>query len=64
MGTEAAFHALDEYMAVVEEYYKQLSIEKPVDVKRVYLASDDPKVFLEIKKKYVEIFLSICCEML
>uniref|UniRef100_A0A1B6CPN6 Alpha-(1,6)-fucosyltransferase n=1 Tax=Clastoptera arizonana TaxID=38151 RepID=A0A1B6CPN6_9HEMI len=54
VGTEAAFHSLDEYMTVVEEYYKQLSLTTNVEVKRVYLASDDPKVFQEIKKKYPE----------
>lgn len=51
VGTEAAFHSLDEYMMAVEEYYKQLAITTNVDVKRVYLASDDPKVFQEIKTK-------------
>lgn len=51
VGTEAAFHPVEEYMQAVDEYYKQLSMSKSVDVKRVYLASDDPKVFAEIKKK-------------
>ncbi|XP_046665025.1 alpha-(1,6)-fucosyltransferase [Homalodisca vitripennis] len=52
VGTEAAFHSVEEYMDAVEEYYKQLSLSQSVDVKRIYLASDDPKVFAEIKKKY------------
>ncbi|XP_054262328.1 alpha-(1,6)-fucosyltransferase [Macrosteles quadrilineatus] len=52
VGTEAAFHPVEEYMLAVEEYYQQLSMTKNVDVKRIYLASDDPKVFSEIKKKY------------
>lgn len=44
VGTEAAFHSLDEYMAHVEEYYNQLEMVQKVDKRRVYLASDDPKV--------------------
>ncbi|KAK9503147.1 hypothetical protein O3M35_011775 [Rhynocoris fuscipes] len=53
VGTEAAFHSADEYMMHVEEYYKQLYFNStsPV-VKRIYLASDDDKVFAEIRNKY------------
>ncbi|XP_014289365.1 alpha-(1,6)-fucosyltransferase [Halyomorpha halys] len=54
VGTEAAFHPVDEYMEHVEEYYKQLELSKPVTTKRIYLASDDYKVFAETKKKYPE----------
>lgn len=52
VGTEAAFHPVDEYMMHVEEYYKQLELTNPVTTKRIYLASDDYRVFSEIKKKY------------
>ncbi|XP_030760021.1 alpha-(1,6)-fucosyltransferase [Sitophilus oryzae] len=52
VGTEAAFHRLEEYMTAVEEYYNQLAYTKKVDKKRVYLASDDPKVMVEAKTKY------------
>ncbi|CAG9765491.1 unnamed protein product [Ceutorhynchus assimilis] len=56
VGTEAAFHRLEEYMMEVDEYYAQLALKQPNDVivKRVYLASDDPKVLLEAKSKYPE----------
>lgn len=52
VGTEAAFHPLEEYMNHVEEYYKQLEMTQPVDVRRVYLASDDPTVLKDAKAKY------------
>lgn len=52
VGTEAAFHPVDEYMLHVEEFYKQLELSKPLTAKRIYLASDDFRVFSEIKKKY------------
>ncbi|XP_014253946.1 alpha-(1,6)-fucosyltransferase [Cimex lectularius] len=52
VGTEAAFHHVEEYMSHVEEYFKILSLSQPVPIKRVYLASDDVNVFAEIKKKY------------
>jgi len=51
VGTEAAFHPLDEYMSHVEEYFKQLEMTQPVDVRRVYLASDDPTVLKDAKEK-------------
>lgn len=41
-------------MEAVDEYYKQLRLKGKVDVKRVYLASDDPKVLNEAKTKYPE----------
>ncbi|XP_076274211.1 alpha-(1,6)-fucosyltransferase 8 [Rhynchophorus ferrugineus] len=54
VGTEAAFHGLEEYMTAVDEYYKQLSLSQKIDKKRIYLASDDPKVLLEAKTKYTD----------
>uniref|UniRef100_A0A224XLR6 Alpha-(1,6)-fucosyltransferase n=1 Tax=Panstrongylus lignarius TaxID=156445 RepID=A0A224XLR6_9HEMI len=53
VGTEAAFHSSDEYMSHVEDYYKQLAFNssKPI-TKRIYLASDDDKVFSEIRSRY------------
>ncbi|XP_066146713.1 alpha-(1,6)-fucosyltransferase [Euwallacea fornicatus] len=54
VGTEAAFHRLEEYMTEVDEFYKQLELKEKVDIKRVYLASDDPKVLKEAKSKYPE----------
>lgn len=52
VGTEAAFHGLDEYMYHVEDYYRMLSLQGAVDVKRVYLATDDPSVLDEARKKF------------
>lgn len=53
VGTEAAFHSVDEYMSAVEEYFKQLALTETITVKRIYLASDDPKVFSDIRNKLV-----------
>ncbi|XP_077299866.1 alpha-(1,6)-fucosyltransferase 8 [Arctopsyche grandis] len=52
VGTEAAFHRLEEYMNHVEEYYNQLETVEPVSKRRIYLASDDPKVIIEAREKY------------
>ncbi|XP_060530769.1 alpha-(1,6)-fucosyltransferase isoform X2 [Cylas formicarius] len=52
VGTEAAFHKLEEYMVEVDEYFNQLQIQQPIDKRRVYLASDDPKVLNEARLKY------------
>jgi glycoprotein 6-alpha-L-fucosyltransferase len=51
VGTEAAFHTLEEYMAAVDEYYNLLEMKQKVDRRRVYLASDDPKVIAEAQRK-------------
>lgn len=53
VGTEAAFHKLDEYMIHVEQYYKHKELNEKVEKKRVYLATDEPKLFSEAKQKYV-----------
>lgn len=53
VGTEAAFHALPEYMKwteywfQIEEYRIGRSIQR-----RIYIATDDPSVFAEAKEKY------------
>lgn len=39
-------------MSVVEEYYNQLELSQRVAQRRIYVASDDPKVILEARKKY------------
>jgi len=52
VGTEAAFHSVDEYMVYVAEFFNKLEMKQNVDVRRVYLASDDPSVLPEAKKKY------------
>lgn len=50
VGTEAAFHDIDEYMVKVEQYFNQL--ENPPQVRRVFVASDDPKVITNARKRY------------
>lgn len=52
VGTEASFHSLDEYMKSVDDYYEQLEMVEHVDRRRVYIASDDPKVIEEARQKY------------
>lgn len=44
VGTEAALHNVEEYMKHVDEYYDQLEMVQSVDKRRVFLASDDPRV--------------------
>ncbi len=54
IGVEADYHSVEEYMKHVEEYYQRLEIKegKEVEVKRVYVASDDPKVLPELIQKF------------
>ena len=56
MGTEAAFHGVEEYMKYVEEYYQELEVRQgyPVETKRVYVATDEPKVLAECRRKFPE----------
>ena len=53
VGTEAAFHSIEEYMVHVEEWYQQRAITTgiQVDQKRVFLATDDRLLLEEAKKK-------------
>nr|XP_027206809.1 alpha-(1,6)-fucosyltransferase-like [Penaeus vannamei] len=41
-------------MQEVDEFYKQLELRQPVAQRRIFLATDDPKVIPEINKKYPE----------
>ncbi|XP_059505234.1 alpha-(1,6)-fucosyltransferase isoform X3 [Stegostoma tigrinum] len=52
VGTEAAYHPIEEYMVHVEEHYKFLARKTEIDKKRVYLATDDPALLQEAKSKY------------
>ena len=52
VGTEAAFHAIDEYMFHAAAYFDRVEMQRKVDVRRIYLASDDASVLPEAKKKY------------
>jgi len=51
VGTEAAFHSIEEYMLYVADYFDKLELKRKVDVRRVYLASDDPSVLPEARTK-------------
>ena len=51
VGTEAAFHSIEEYMYYVEEYFKLLSKKQKIYQKRVYLATDEPNLLSETKNK-------------
>jgi glycoprotein 6-alpha-L-fucosyltransferase len=55
VGTEAAFHPVEEYMKYVEEWFRHYELTHPLKTRRVYVASDDPKVLGECRKKYPEI---------
>lgn len=52
VGTEAALHTVDEYMKWVDDYYNQREMIETIDQRRVFLASDDPKVIEEARSKY------------
>ncbi|KAI1897818.1 hypothetical protein AGOR_G00087180 [Albula goreensis] len=52
VGTEAAFHPIEEYMQHVEEHFQLLARRMHVDKKRVYLATDDPSLLQEAQAKY------------
>ena len=51
VGMEAQFHAVQEYMAYVEEWFDIYEKRHPGVQRRVYLASDDPNVLQEAKNK-------------
>ena len=55
VGTEAAFHPVEEYMKYVEEWFRKEELTHPDVKRRVYVASDDPKVLGECRKKYPDI---------
>uniref|UniRef100_A0A1I8NTE8 Alpha-(1,6)-fucosyltransferase n=1 Tax=Stomoxys calcitrans TaxID=35570 RepID=A0A1I8NTE8_STOCA len=52
VGTEAAFHSIDEYMTHVEDYYLTQEINGTSMARRIFLASDDARVIDEARKKY------------
>lgn len=60
VGSEAAFHALDEYMQFVEAWFKIEAIKNGTTTvsefnsmtKRVYLATDEPTLFAEARRTY------------
>ncbi len=55
VGTEAAFHGLDEYMQHVESYFKFNDLKQGKETKRcVYLATDELDVLKEARNKYTK----------
>lgn len=54
VGTEAAFHHITEYMGHVADYYDQLELTQELERRTVYLASDDPNVLEDARRKYPE----------
>ena len=51
VGTEAAFHGIEEYMFHVHQYFEYLEQRQEVDTRRVYLATDDANLLKEAKEK-------------
>lgn len=52
VGTEAAFHRIEEYMTHVEDYFLTLEINGTTVPRRIFLASDDARVIEEARNKY------------
>uniref|UniRef100_A0A0N4WCV6 GT23 domain-containing protein n=1 Tax=Haemonchus placei TaxID=6290 RepID=A0A0N4WCV6_HAEPC len=53
VGTEAAFHSVEEYMLWAERWFKIEESKQGRNVsRRVFVATDDPSVFREIKQKF------------
>uniref|UniRef100_A0A131YZ78 Alpha-(1,6)-fucosyltransferase n=1 Tax=Rhipicephalus appendiculatus TaxID=34631 RepID=A0A131YZ78_RHIAP len=53
VGTEADFHGIEEYMEYVADYFERLALKGgAVPRRRVYLATDDPKLLGEARSKY------------
>lgn len=49
---EAAYHDVEEYMSHAEEFYARLALTKPVSTKRVFVATDEPRVIGQIKSRF------------
>jgi glycoprotein 6-alpha-L-fucosyltransferase len=56
LNGEASFHPVSEYMKHVEEYFERIELKegKPLEVKRVFVASDDPQVLKQCRSEYPE----------
>uniref|UniRef100_A0A0K0CSW3 GT23 domain-containing protein n=1 Tax=Angiostrongylus cantonensis TaxID=6313 RepID=A0A0K0CSW3_ANGCA len=52
IGTEAAFHDVDEYIQWAEIWYKVSKRRDGNITRRVFVATDEPSVFLDIKRKF------------
>ena len=52
IGTEAAFHSVDEYMKWTEHWFRIQELRTDTTIERkVFIATDDPGVFKEIREK-------------
>ena len=51
VGTEASFHGIEEYMEYVTSYYDFMQHRQRIDMRRVYLATDDPGLLAEARQK-------------
>lgn len=51
VGTEAAFHGIEEYMFHAEEFYQRLERRQEVPVRKIYLATDDASLLKEAERK-------------
>lgn len=47
-------NAIEDYMKQVNFYYDQLEFTQKVDKRRIYLATEDPDVIADVKKRYVK----------
>lgn len=53
MISEAAYVSLEVYMEEVEDFYQELELHQPVAQRKIFLATDDPGIIPEMKKKSV-----------
>ena len=51
INLEASFHKIEEYMYYVDLYYEKLELSEKIDKRRVFLATDDPSVLSEARRK-------------
>ncbi|XP_042856790.1 alpha-(1,6)-fucosyltransferase-like [Penaeus japonicus] len=52
LNREARLIKLEEYMEAVDDFFDDLEVREKVATRRIYLATDDPRVLQEAKKKY------------
>lgn len=50
---ETKSYSLHDYMIHVEEYFKIKELNGNIDKKRIYLVTNEPKLFFEAKNKYI-----------
>ena len=51
VGDEAGFHSINEYMLYAEEWYDTYELKHPGTPRKIYIASDDPKVVEEARSQ-------------